>query len=275
VLSWGTYIKTLVWDDFIIGTLWAGYVKPVLWDDYISKIDWKIVAGDGIEWSEWLVALAWNVVISPIRWGFWVVKLLWENFISELSWSSFVPKAPSWKVFIPLLSWLSVLNPVSWAVFISNVVWTKFIPMIDWSGIADKVNWFQHIPFFSWPKFDGPDWGDFIPELAWPKIPGFPGWAEILRSFGWGGPPAVQGPAAAPSTSGVSPYSWNPPTTNGVDKPVPTNKGFPIDITPPPPAAPDISGMGGNVIGAVYVNNSVDINELAFKVAQANGRRSV
>jgi hypothetical protein len=35
------------------------------------------------------------------------------------------------------------------------------------------------------------------------------------------------------------------------------------------------TGMGGNgsIIGAVYVSNSVDLNELAFKVSQANQRR--
>jgi TP901 family phage tail tape measure protein len=78
-----------------------------------------------------------------------------------------------------------------------------------------------------------------------------------------------------PSSGGTGFGNFNTPLAPvGPNTPLPNNRGLPIDITPPPPSGiMGDTGRNGNVIGAVYVNNSVDINELAFKVAQANQRR--
>jgi TP901 family phage tail tape measure protein len=121
--------------------------------------------------------------------------------------------------------------------------------------------------FLSW-TIAKPEWMDAF--LDW--FPETPGWVNQL--LGWRPPSLGAGNPYVPPTP--SPYGGFTPGLPpvGVNTPLPNNRGAPIDITPPPPSG--IMGdtsRSGNIIGAVYVNNNVDVNELAYKVAQANGRR--
>jgi len=140
------------------------------------------------------------------------------------------------------------------------------------------------IPRLTWPSLKAPAWGDFIPDLKWPSIPSFPGWAEILKSFGWGAPAAP-----APSTQG---YNTTPPTGGT------SNGGLPIDVNPPMPEGTQgnagglgaaLAGIPGAELGGLWgagaggagvvLNNygpiasNIDVAALAFQVAQYLDRR--
>jgi hypothetical protein len=132
--------------------------------------------------------------------------------------------------------------------------------------------------FLSW-TIAKPDWMDDF--IDW--FPAMPDW--VGRLLGWQ-PPAAAGagnpyvppnpnayiPPKALPLGGLSP--WLP--SGGVNTPRPVPNNLPnTDFSGSAFGGNSPTGMGGNgsIIGAVYVSNSVDLNELAFKVSQANQRR--
>lgn len=307
--DWGTYVGALVWGDYIT-PLWADYIKPLVWDAWLVKIDWTAIGLTAVDWAMWIPALAWTAFISPVRWVSWIASLVWNSIIDPLFWSDFLPKLANWSDYLAKLDWNTVFNPVAWGVYVSTLDWGKYLPAkFAWSKFVEKVDWLNHIPGLSWPTFNAPDWsnfvaalkwpvisapswsefieslewpkipdvdwGEFIPDLAWPDVPSFPGWADILRALGWGGPP---------STSTSSGATTPPvPTSSGVDMPLPTNGGYPVDVTAPPPQVSEQDLLGGSAMGAagaaaligpVYVTNEIDLAALAYQVAQLLKRRT-
>ena len=304
--DWGTYVSKLSWGDYI-SKLWGDYVSKLSWSDYVSKLSW----GDFVtkfDWALWIPALVWTVVITPVRWASWIPQLLWDNVISKLSWSGFIKAITNWNTWVTMLQWSALVFPVFWPTFIEKLGVTQWLAALGespvWSSFIDKLNWLSVIPGLNWPDWvKAFKWGDFIPKLEW-KIPAFPGWVDLLRALGWGGPPAATGTGNPNGTGGSS----------GTIPPTSSNGGYPIDVNAP---YPEYRALGGAVstglsywvgekgpelftpnrsgtivptheLGAwaadgegqpLVVNNyntiynQIDVNELAYKVAGVFARR--
>ena len=342
-LDWGGYIKTaLDWGTYI-SKLWTGYVPKLSWGDYVSKLNWSDYATK-LDWTLWIPALVWTVVITPVRWASWIPQLLWDNVISKFSWSGFIQAITNWDTWISMLQWSTLVFPVLWPAFIDKLGVTQWIEAIgkspQWSSFISKLSWLAVIPGFNWPtwvtsldwntfvskllwpaieaptwldfidklkwpELKAPKWEDFIPDLSWPKIDAFPGWTDILRALGWGGPPA--GAPGTSTTSGTpidvtkpAPQTYIDPVTGEVvevkGRGGPVSSGVPYIVGEKGAEmfVPNISGTiipnhelsgwmdnlagagaggAGLNIGQVAVYNDVDLRALAYQVAGYMNRR--
>ncbi len=345
--TWDSYVTKLGWGDYI-SKLWTGYVPKLSWADYVSKLNWDNYATK-LDWTLWIPALVWTVVITPVRWASWIPQLLWDNVISKFSWSGFIQAITNWDTWVSMLEWSTLVFPVLWPAFIDKLgvtqwieaigaspQWKSFISKLDWLAVIPGFNWpdwitklgwgdfvdkmvwpsisaptwLDFIDDLEWPSIKAPKWEDFIPDLSWPSIPSFPGWADIMRALGWGGPPA-----GAPGTAATGQVPDNVGTTGGTGGMItppggiglpadlfkasggPVSRGVPYivgDGPGPEMFVPNQSGTiipnhelggwmadlvgagaggGAPMIGVANVYNEVDIRALAYQVAEYQARR--
>lgn len=342
--DWNSYISKLGWGDYI-SKLWTGYVTKLNWGDYVSTLSWSDFLTKN-DWALWIPSLVWSVVITPVRWATWIPQLLWDNVISKLSWDGFIKAITSWDTYVSMLQWSTLVFPVFWPAFIDKLGVTQWIEAIgaspQWKSFISKLDWLAVIPGFTWPSWvtalawgdfipkllwpaieaptwldfiedltwptiKAPKWSDFIPDLSWPKIDAFPGWADILRALGWGGPPAGAPGTGTTGTDGTSavditqpgPTAYVDPVTGEVTyraKGGPVSSGVPYIVGEKGAEMfiPNVNGqvipnneLGGwldSVVGAAGVNgapmigvanvyNEVDIRALAYQVAEYQARR--
>ncbi len=342
--DWNAFVSKLSWGDYIT-KLWGDYVTKLSWGDYISQLNWDNYATK-LDWTLWIPALVWSVVITPVRWASWIPQVLWDNFISKLSWDGFVKAITNWDTYVSMLEWSALVFPVFWPAFIDKLGvtqwiaaigagpqwksfiskldwlatipgfnWPDYITKLDWVGFIDKLlwpaieapTWLDFISDLEWPSIKAPKWEDFIPDLSWPSIPSFPGWADILRALGWGGPPAGAPGTGAAGTSSTLPNDVTQPGPTAYVDPVtgeisyrarggPVSSGVPYIVGEKGAEmfVPNVSGtivpnheLGGwmdNLAGAgaggagvniaqVVVNNEIDIKQLAYQVAGYMQRR--
>jgi hypothetical protein len=185
--------------------------------------------------------------------------------------------------------WLTDLLNWSWPQLPDTPVeWLNALMSWLWPTLPDPpVAWLLSLLDWLWPSLPGNpvQWLSTLLDWDWPAFPAMPDW--IGRLLGWVWPTAPGTPAGA---TGQTSSPTNVPTTNGVGRPLPNNGNYPVDITPPAPQqnigdlAGSAFGLGGldgmagagvGLIGPVYVTNQVDLQALAWQVAQLLNRRRV
>ena len=182
-------------------------------------------------------------------------------------------KTPEW--LTKLLDWAWPQLPES------PIEWLDALLSWAWPALPDPpVAWIAALLDWLWPELPGnpAEWLTTLLDWDWPKFPAMPDWIGRLLGWVWPTAPGAAG-AATSATTGQTVSPTTTPTTGGVDRPLPNNGGYPVDINAPyPEATMDgssmLAGAGASpLIGPVYVNNEVDLQALAWQVAQLLGRR--
>jgi hypothetical protein len=279
---------------------WASWIPQLLWDNVISKFSWSGFIQAITNWDTWISMLQWSTLVFPV---------LWPAFIDKLGvtqWIEAIGKSPQWSSFISKLSWLAVIPGFNWPTWVTSLDWNTFVSKLLWPAI-EAPTWLDFIDKLKWPELKAPKWEDFIPDLSWPKIDAFPGWTDILRALGWGGPPAGAPGIGTAGTTGTTPIDVTQPGPTAYVDPVtgevtyrakggPVSSGVPY-IVGEKGAEMFVPNMSGTIIpnhelsgwmdnlagagaggaglniGQVAVYNDVDLRALAYQVAGYMNRR--
>ena len=159
------------------------------------------------------------------------------DWITKLvAWVWPTPATVEW--IVKLLSWAwPLLGPVAWVVALMAWIWPK---------VQDQPSWIERLIKWVWPNFEMPAWLERLFNWSWPSLPSLPSW------LGGGG--------------GSTGSSTDPNTVTG------SSVGY----------ARHLSGMtastaGGGVTvnfsGPITINNDMDIEEIAWRVAKLIGRK--
>ena len=154
---------------------------------------------------------------------------------------------------------------IKWSDYIKNLSWSSFIPdNLSWSSfIPANLSWKDFIPAnLSWNDFipSRVRWGDFITGLKWSDF--IPKWAQGLvgenatGTTSWKGGHTVVG-ERGPELVALPPMSriWSNRQSDEI--------------------VGAAAAAGGPVVGTVIVNNGLDVEELAYRVAGLRRRRGV
>jgi hypothetical protein len=223
------------WLQMIQGGDWGGLVNAVF-PSIGALLTSASATISAFDWMEWLVPFEWPEL-----------ELFdWEEWIDSFEW----PRLPSfsWSMWVSSFRWPS-LPAFSWGDWIARFSWPSF-------------NWGDWIGRFQWPSLPSFNWSNFVPSINWSNwIPSFPGWSALLKALGIGSNAAGSGFF----TGGFTLVGERGPEI------VALPRGSRIE------SSERTSRMmgGGGVTVNVYatVGNQMDIDEMAWRVAQTIQRR--
>jgi len=148
------------------------------------------------------------------------------------------PSLPTVEWVAKLLVWtFPVIAPVLWIVALTNWIWPT---------PPGQPSWIERLVRWVWPDFNMPAWLDRLFSWTWPSLPHLPTWL--------GG-------------SGDSGGDNTPPVTDsGYARRIPAWQTAP---------ATSAATAGGPIIniGPVTINNGMDVEELAWRVARVLNRK--
>ena len=273
---WET-IKSLASGELTLGALFD--VSPPEW---ITKLtSWVFPAIPTLELPTWfadLSAWSWPTPTTPE----WITNLLaWAFPTLELPEWADTLMAWAWPILGPV-AWITTLTAWAWPVltspeWITNLLAWAFptinapewiTNLLAWSWpILAPVAWATKLVGWSWPELSQPGWLGKLLSFRWPSFPALPGW------LGGGGNNGDVGNNAAGTTS------WRGGLTM-------VGEQGPELVALPPMSriwsnrqSDEIVGAaaaaGGPVVGTVIVNNGLDVEELAYRVAGLRRRRGV
>jgi len=303
--DWATYVGTLAWETFVSALTWgaeyiqsldwAGFIATLSdWGQWIASLDWTKIITTVIDWATWIPALGWNTFVKLLDWATIVVAFAWTEWISKLSWADFVAALSwggdkvsklSWADFVAALDWVGKIAEFAWDSFVAKLEW-PLIAQFDWASWIDSFrwprlpsfswsswiasfswptlpsfSWSSWIASFSWPTLPSFSWSNFIPTIRWPAIPAFPGWSALLGALGIGRNAAGSGffPGGLTMVGERGPELVALPRGSRIESSERTGRMV----------------GGGGVTVNVYatVNSGVDLEEMAWRVAQTIQRR--
>ncbi|MBX3050803.1 MAG: phage tail tape measure protein [Caldilineaceae bacterium] len=303
LLDWQVYVWKLEWSAFVSALDWAaGWVTSLDWGAFvatlsdwgtwISSLDWTKIITTVIDWATWIPALTWNSFVAMLDWATIVVALAWTEWLSKLTWADFV-SALSWgSDKVSSLKWSDFVAVLDWVGKIAEFAWDSFVSKLDWPLIAE-FDWGSWIDSFNWPRLPSFSWSSWISSFNWPSLPSF-SWSSWISGFSWPSLPSFSWSSFIPTLQWPSIPEFKWPTIN-----LPSIPGFATGTAFAPGGmalvgerGPELAYLprgtriessertsqvlgGGGVTVNVYatVSNQMDMEELAYRVAQTIQRR--
>lgn len=264
-LPWGSYVATLSsWGTYIAALSWAA-ILPVLtsWGTYITNLDWTAIIVKIVDWATWVPALGWAAFVTTVAWGAYLAVLAWKTFIGPFTWENWANK----------LNWALWIGKLTWSGFVTFLKWDLWVLGLAWKDFVDKVAWLDYISKLS-------AWGSYVPPLTWASfvkavdladwIPDFGSWYDYIKAYFSGADAAANPPAhnAAGTTSFRGGLTW-------------VGERGPELIMAPRGArifnnneSMQMAGAGGVTVHIhATINNGLDVNQLAYQVADIVQRR--
>lgn len=233
---------------------WTGVIaKFESWGDFIAALDWTKILTTTVDWAAFIIALPWNTFVTALEWASWLVSLDWGSYVtSTLSWSDWVAS----------LDWAGFIGSVlAWTDFVAGLLWSSFVAQLDWPDVS--FSWSSFVSKLAWPSISWPGWSSFIPSFpGWPDIGGM-----ISNIIGGGGSGGTNAVGTNYWSGGVSLVGETGPELVYVPQ------GSRILNSKDTRLA--LAGAGESVQVNVYatVANSLDINSLAYEIADVLRRR--
>jgi TP901 family phage tail tape measure protein len=291
-LAWDSYVSALTWGAEYVASLdWASFVSTLSdWGAWISSLDWASFVSTLSDWGTWISSLDWTKIITTvIDWATWIPALTWNSFVMMLDWITIVA-AFDWTEWISKLTWADFVAALSWVGKIAEFGWDSFVSKLEWPLIA-QFDWSGWINSFDWPRLPSFRWSSFINSFGWPRLPSF-SWSSFINSFGWPSLPSFSWSDWIPSFSWphIPEFTW--PTFSNPFSNAAGSGFFAGGLTLVGERGPELAylprgtriessertsqmmGNGGMTVN-VYatVSNQMDVEELAYRVAQTIQRR--
>lgn len=243
VFDWSVYIAKLEWKTLLSVLSWEVYIAKITLKDYVLPLAWSTFV-TALKWAPYLPGLIWGAFVAPLNWGLYITTLVWSNYISKLTWSDFIRF--DWANFIPKLEWGLYIITLNLPALVVKLVWSEFIAKIHWKDFVVSFKW-----------------SDFITAIDFTSwVPKFPGWASLFNLL-------MGNSADSGSSTGSGSGASSGATGNNQNS---TGTGY-ARALPGLAVQPAASGPTVQIMGPIYINNGMDIEELAWRVAKALARK--
>lgn len=226
--------------------VWA-YLQPILsalWNWLATNVPAALTTLQGAWATAWSAAStavgAVSTALSTVK-G-WLDKVASGDISLNFTLPAWIDTLMKWVwPTLPTVEWVAKLLLWSWPPFIAAAWILRLLDWL-WPKPPDQPSWIDRLVKWIWPSFEMPDWFNRLMNWTWPSLPHLPTW---LGGSGDSGSSNTTDPPVTGSSVQYSRLALAPATTGGTT----------------------IS------IGPVYIQNDMDVEELAWRVAKVLGRK--